>query len=91
MKTSLNNMEETEDFLSGRLSADESLHFKLRMLLDPVWRKNVAFQQKTYSIIHAYARKKMKEEIQAVHDKIFSDPHRAAYHQQVWELFKKQP
>jgi hypothetical protein len=88
MKTSLNNTRETEEFLSGTMNADESLQFRFRMLLDPLWRKNVAFQQKTYAIIHAYSRKKMKEEIQAVHDKIFSDPQQALYQERIRELFK---
>ena len=51
MRTSLNNIKQTEDYLSGQMSAGDSLLFKAKMLIDPSLRLSVVMQQKTYLLI----------------------------------------
>jgi hypothetical protein len=89
MRTSLNNIKETEDFLSGALQAEETLLFKVRLLLDPALRVNVSIQQKAYSLIRLYGRKKLKAEIESVHENIFNDPTHAKYRREIDQLFNK--
>jgi hypothetical protein len=89
MRTSLNKIKQAEDFLSGKLSAGDSLVFRAKMLIDPILRLNVTMQKKTYTLIRVYGRRKIKDAAEAVHKKIFNDPERIDYHQKITELFSK--
>jgi hypothetical protein len=37
-----------------------------------------------------YHRKKLKEELESVHQQIFSDPEKTIYQQHVYQLFKQE-
>jgi hypothetical protein len=89
MRTSLNNVKETEDFLSGALPSEDTLFFKARLLLDPVTRMNLSFQRKAYGVIRLYGRRKLKAEIETVHENIFSDLIHAVYRREIDQLFNK--
>ena len=89
MRTSLNEIKKAEDFLSGKLSGAEAVLMQARLLIDPVLRMNLAFQRKVYALVTLYGRRKLKAEIEDVHDRIFQDPARAAYREEIAQLFSK--
>ena len=89
MRTSLNNIKQTEDYLSGQMSAGDSLLFKAKMLIDPSLRLNVVMQQKIYLLVRLYSRQKLKSEIENVHKKIFHDPAKAAFRKEIFKYFSK--
>lgn len=89
MRTSLNDIKKAEDLLSGKLSAPEAVLMQARLLIDPVLRMNVEFQRRAYALITLYGRRKVKAEIEDVHDRIFQDPARAAYREEIAQLFSK--
>ncbi len=89
MRTSLNNIKEAENFISEKLDPAESVLFNAKMVLDPLLRFNVAAQQKVYSLIRLYGRKKIKSEVEAVHAKIFSDPQNILLQKKIDQLFSK--
>lgn len=89
MRTSLNDIKKAEDLLSGKLSAPEAVLMQARLLIDPVLRMNVEFQRRVYALITLYGRRKVKAEIEDVHDRIFQDPARAAYREEIAQLFSK--
>jgi hypothetical protein len=89
MRTSLNDLKQTEDFLAGKLNPQDSVLLRARLLIDPVLRMNMAIQQKIYSLITLYGRRRLKEEIEDVHLRIFKDPNRAAYREEITQLFSK--
>jgi hypothetical protein len=88
MRTSLNDIRQTENYLHRTLSPEESLLFEARLLSDPVLRLNVYVQQKVYSLLRLYHRKKTKEALEEVHQRIFHDPAKADLQQQIAQLFK---
>ncbi len=88
MKISLNKIREAENFLDGRMSAGASLLFQVRLVCDPGLRLDVALQQKVRDLIRMYHRKKVREEVGSVHERIFSDPVKSGFSQSILLHFK---
>jgi hypothetical protein len=88
MRTSLNDIRLIDNFLSGKLSPEKSLLFHVRLIEDPVLRINLCIQQKVYTLLRTYHRKKLKEEIESFHEKIFSDPLKADLQERILYHFK---
>lgn len=88
MRTSLNDIRNIENYLEGKLNPEELLVFQARLLSDPVLKLNVYVQQKVYSILRLYHRKKLKEEVETVHQRVFGDPLKVKFQQAVYQLFK---
>lgn len=88
MRTSLNNIRLTEKFLKGQMSPGESVLFQMRLMDDPVLKVNLAVQEKIYALIRLYHRKKLKEEIQSLENKMFSDPSKAGFQESIHYFFK---
>jgi len=88
MRTSLNDIQKIENYLGGKLNSNESLVFQARLLIDPVLKLNVYVQQKVYSILLLYHRRKLKEEAEIVHQRIFSDPQKVDFQQAILQRFK---
>ena len=90
MRTSLNNIRQAEKYLSGQLKPEDSLVFKARLLTSPLLRLDVHFQQQAYRFIHLFHRKKLKQEVESVHDQLFSNPAKEAFRQQIFHIFNQQ-
>lgn len=88
MKTSQSDVKQIEDYLTGKMSPADRLVFKARLIINPLLRLNVVFQQKTYSLINAHGRKKRKADMEVIHTKLFSDPGKVVFQQKVLQLFK---
>jgi len=87
MMTSWNETEQIEAHLTGRLDTGDSLVFEARLLLEPELGDKVLWQQKTYTIIQHYSRRQLKKEIEAVHQKLFTQPQHASFSQKIRRLF----
>ncbi|SKC61509.1 hypothetical protein [Ohtaekwangia koreensis] len=88
MRTSLNDIALAEKYLLGKLEPEETLVFEARLLTNPVLRWNVAAQKKVYSVLKLYHRKKLKKEVQVVHQTIFNDAKHQDFKQEILQLFK---
>lgn len=89
MRTSLTEIKETEQYLQDAMNAPEARVFEARLLTSPLLRINKYFQEKAYTLLRHYHRKQLKAETEAIHQRIFSDPEKAAFRQQIALLFKK--
>jgi hypothetical protein len=89
MRTSLNEIELAEKFLAGKMDPAESLLFRAKMLIDPALRLNVLSLKKTYAVIRFYGRKKLKSDLQTIHNELFNDPDKHQYQQDIHLLFSK--
>ena len=89
MRTSLNEIRQIEKYLLRQLSTEEALVFEARLLTNPVLKANAYLQQKVYQLLRIYHRKKLKEEVEAVHQRLFSDPEKADFQQNIIHLFKR--
>ena len=89
MKTSLTDIVQTEKYLRKELDAQESVLFEARLIVSDAWKANTFFHKMVHRLVHLYYRKKLKSEIEAVHDKLFHDPAKASFSIQVTSLFKR--
>ena len=87
MMTSPSDTEQIERYILGDLSPEEGLVFHARLLTDPLLCLRVRLQKKTYKLVRAYARKKVKAEMEAVHQELFLDPAKATFHQKILQFF----
>ena len=87
MRTSLNNIRETEEYLFGILTPVERLIFNARTLVDPLFRRDTHFQKNAYRVIRHYGRKKLREEIEAVETRMFNDGDARSLQNQISKIF----
>ena len=90
MRTSLNNIKRSEDFLHGAMPGGESALFQSQMILDTDLRQNVAIQKFLYKIIRSFGRRAMKQKVENIHREIFSDPSKHSFREAVYNEFKNQ-
>jgi hypothetical protein len=85
--TSLNETEQIEQHLLGQSDTGNALLFEACAILDPGLRDKVLWQKKAYNIIQSYARRQLKKEIEAVHQKLFTQPEYMSFSQKIRRLF----
>jgi hypothetical protein len=88
MKTLWNETRQIELHLSGKANTGDALLFEAQLLLDPTLHNKVLWQQKTYAIINNYGRAQLKNEIEAVHQKLFTATEYLSFSQKIRRLFK---
>lgn len=88
MRTSLNEIKLADEYLHGQLPAGDALLFEANMLLNSTLRENVYLQKTTHALITQYSRKKLKIELDAVHQKLFNNPIHQSFAQRILNLFR---
>lgn len=89
MRTSLNNIESNEKFLTGTLEPQEAILFEARLLLDNELKSDVFAQRKVYELIRLNGRTRLTKELEELHTKIFTDPSRRSFREKIFHLFKR--
>jgi hypothetical protein len=89
MTTSFNNTRLIEKYLRGEMNPADRFLFETQLLINPGLRMDVRAQKTAYALVGMYHRKKQREELEAIHRQIFSDPGKAVYQQRVYQLFKQ--
>jgi hypothetical protein len=87
MRTSLTEIKQTEAWLQGKLAPAEALLFEARQLTNPLLRLQVALQQQAIKLAGLYHRQKLQEEVEGVHQRLFSSPDKRSFQQQIQQLF----
>jgi hypothetical protein len=88
MKTSSTDLSRTEKFLRGELRTPDALVYEANLLIDEDMRKKTFYHRMVHSLVRAYHRKKLKAEVQDVHNQLFNDPAKAHVWREVIKLFK---
>jgi len=88
MRTSLIETQQIDAHLFNKPMEDRSV-FEARLILDPTLQDTINWQKKTHSLINLYCRKKLREEIEAVHLKLFTQPKHELFRQKIVRLFTK--
>lgn len=83
----MNEIERIEKFLLKELSPEENLLFEAQMLTSPLLRYHVSLQKGIYLMLSHYHRKKLKAEVEQVHQKIFKDPKKKDFQLAIYKLF----
>jgi hypothetical protein len=86
MKTSLTEIKQIDDHITGQLSDGDKLVFDARMILDPLLRFNINVQRKLYTLVKAYGRRSLRSEVTIVQDKLFQD---TSFRNEIHTIFSK--
>jgi hypothetical protein len=89
MRTSLNEIEQIEDHLLQKLNGEEELLFQANLLLNKSFADDFHWQKKSYQLIHTYGRLQLRQEIEKVHQKLFSKPDYRTFRQKIIALFRR--
>ncbi len=73
MRKPLFDIQETESYLLNQMEAPDKLLFEAKMIIDPERKINMLYQQKTYSVIRWFGRKKQKHCLEAIFDRLMKD------------------
>lgn len=88
MRTSLNEIQQGEAYLHGKLTDGDKLVFETRILLNPAMQQNLVYQQQVYDIVKAYSRKQLKAEIGTIHTRLFHSPEHLSFRQRILNIFR---
>ena len=89
MRTSLNDIQQIDDYLLKYAGEADSHLFEARLLLQPALQENLRWQQKTYAIIRQYSRRQLKAEIELVHQHLFTEPEHIPFRRKIMALFSR--
>ena len=89
MRTSLIETRQIEAHLLQLSEPGDALVFEARLLLEPELNDKMQWQKETYTIIRQYGRDQLKQEIEAVHQQLFTEPKHAGFRQKIMRLFSK--
>jgi len=87
MRTSLIETEQIEAHLMQRSEPGDQLVFQARLLLKPELGEKIQWQQEAYRMIKLYGRDQLKQEIEAVHKKLFTQAEHLSFSQKIRRLF----
>lgn len=88
MRTSLNNIKETDDHLHGQLPPQDALLFEARLLLDAELADNLQWHKQTLTAVNRYGRNNLRAVIGNVHLQLFTQPVHLRFRQKIMQLFK---
>ncbi|MDF2431998.1 MAG: hypothetical protein JWP44_1629 [Mucilaginibacter sp.] len=89
MRTSLIETEQIEAHLLQLSAPGDALVFEAKLLLNADLCEKLQWQMETYSIAKMYGRNQLKQEIDAVHQKLFSENQYKSFSQKIRSFFIK--
>ena len=87
MPTSWNDTLDIEQYLDNQMDHGDALVFEARLLLNPELADNVQWQQKTYTLVQGYGRRQLKQEIDVVHQLLFTHAKHKRFSEKIRALF----
>ncbi|MCR8558079.1 hypothetical protein KXD93_10515 [Mucilaginibacter sp. BJC16-A38] len=89
MRTSLIETEQIEAHLLCLSTPGDALVFEAKLILDDELRDKLQWQKSTYNLVKLYGRNQLKQEIEAVHQSLFSETRHWAFSEKIRQIFKK--
>lgn len=89
MKTSLIETKQIEEYLLGIIDEQDAALFEARLILDKTLEEKTYWQGSIYKMVRLYSRKKIKSELEALHQKLFKEPQYSGFRHKINSLFKK--
>jgi hypothetical protein len=87
MRTSLNEIKNIELYLHGNISVDDKRAFEARMQHNQPFSINVFLQRKLYRLLPFYKRRRIKEQAEQLHHRLFHHPEHSAFRESIFQLF----
>ena len=84
----MNNICEIERYVDGTMEQHEAILFEARIQKDSLLRMNVLLHKKVLALVRIYHRKKLKMELEEVHNRLFNDPNKFTFRESVMRIFR---
>ena len=88
MKTSMSDVIQTEKFILGELPPDERVLFETRLVLETDLRFNTLYHRLVHRLVAFNHRRKIKRELENIHERLFQDPNKLHFKESVLKHFK---
>jgi hypothetical protein len=88
MPISWNDTAEIDKYLGKKTTNGNTLLFEARLILEPDLADKIHWQKQTYTLIKAYGRMQLKQEIELVHEQLFTQIAHTSFSQKIKSLFK---
>lgn len=89
MRTSLNNIFETEQYLAGQLLPEDQLVYEAKLLVDADLNEQTRWQAHTYDVIRAYGRMELKIQLEQLHQQLMTEPQHSRFRKIILNIFSK--
>ncbi len=89
MRTSLSDIQQTEQYLNGELSAADACVFEARLLTDPSLTSNMNLLKRVYRLLSLFHRKKVKQDVVAAEQRLFTSDEHTDFRNNILSLFNK--
>lgn len=89
MRTSFIETKQLDGYLQRNLSEEDAAVIEARLLLEPHLTEKLKWQKLSYQLVTLYGRKKLKAEIETIHQKLFNNPEHEGFRQKVYRLFSR--
>lgn len=83
----MNETQYIEQYIHGALDPEEKLLMDARCIMDAELSDKVHWQQKTYALVQQYGRKKLKMELEAIQQRLFSESRFATFRNKIKNIF----
>ncbi|HEV8512635.1 MAG TPA: hypothetical protein VGQ59_05145 [Cyclobacteriaceae bacterium] len=87
MRTSLNEIQQIEKYLHQELPVEDTLVFEAKAIVNPSLGRNIFLQKKIHELLRFYHRRKIKNEIEKIHRRVFYDPANATFRKNILQFF----
>lgn len=87
MRKSLQETEQLENYLLNRMEEQEGSGFRIHLLLNSGLQEVMDLQREAYNQISLYGRKKLKEELQEIQERLIRQPEKKAFWTKIKTLF----
>jgi len=87
MRTSLNNILETEQYLIGQLAPEDRLAYDARMIVDEDLKEQTRWQLQTYEVVRAYGRMQFRDQLDKIHDRLMAAPQHTVFRNKIRNIF----
>ena len=87
MRTSLNEIKLVDGHLFNNGTVEDALVFDAMRIINPELNQEIAWQRQTHGMVQQYSRKKLKAEIEAVHQRLFNEKVHSSFKEKILGFF----
>jgi hypothetical protein len=85
--TSLTELKRIEAVIHQTATPQEQLLHRANTLIDSKLHQKTRLQRQVYEIVEWYGRKKLKAELERIHQQLFSLPQHHSFRQRIYAIF----
>lgn len=84
----MNETQQLEAYLNGEMSPENKLLMEVHLVLNEGLKDKLRWQEKTYTLIKESGRRQLKQEIENVHQRLFSEKKFESFRKKIQSIFK---